>query len=72
MMSNNVQKKLEQYGFAEITVEDGMTKGKAYTKQCSGSRSDCCTRTCSRDQNFVGNTDEWEEFLNVEAGQVQY
>jgi hypothetical protein len=71
-MNNTVQQNLAQYGFAEIAVEDGMTKGEAYTKSCSGERSDCCTRTCKIEENFVGSAEEWEQFLDIEGGQVQY
>lgn len=63
---------LEQDGFEEITVESGMTDGKEYSTSCSGGRSDCCTRTCSRDSNFTASTEAWEKFLQVEGGQIQY
>jgi hypothetical protein len=48
-----------------------MAEGMA-SAGCSGSRSDCCTRVCSKDQNFVASEDAWEMFLELEGGQVQY
>ena len=62
----------EKLGFAEVTIEDGMTTAAAYTAECSGSRSACCTRTCSADPTFVGSSDDWEKFLEVQGGQIQY
>lgn len=62
---------MEKFGFAVVSDEDGMDS-VAYTASCSGSRSDCCTRTCSADANFVENTEAWEQYLAVKGGQVQY
>lgn len=59
-------------GFEEVKIEYGMADGSMYTDSCSGSRSDCCTRTCSRDGNFTASEDAWEAFLKIEGGQVQY
>ena len=44
----------------------------AYTKECSGGRSDCCTRTCSADATFVASDEDWAKFLDVRGGQIQY
>ena len=63
---------LEADGFEEVAIEYGMADGNMYTDTCSGSRSDCCTRTCSRDGNFTVSEDAWEAFLKIEGGQVQY
>lgn len=63
---------LETDGFEEVTVEHGMADGSMYTDSCSGGRSDCCTRTCSRDGNFTASEEAWEAFLKIEGGQVQY
>lgn len=44
-----------------------------YTADCSGDRSDCCTRVCTRDCD--GNRtaeDAWGKFLDVEGGVIQY
>ena len=42
-----------------------------YTNECSGGRSDCCTRVCTRDE-YVSTEAEWGKFLNVEGGVIQY
>jgi hypothetical protein len=62
---------LKTFGFAIVSDENGM-ESVAYTASCSGSRSDCCTRTCSADANFVENAEAWEQYLSVKGGQVQY
>ncbi|HCZ14282.1 MAG TPA: hypothetical protein DHV85_06735 [Candidatus Accumulibacter sp.] len=62
----------EKLGFCEVLVEDGMTNAVQYTAGCSGSRSACCTRTCSADPTFVGSADDWEAFLSVRGGEIQY
>ena len=64
---------LSQHGFEEVSIEVGMGEDLfAYTATCSGGRSDCCTRTCSRDGNFTASEEAWESFLRIEGGQVQY
>ena len=65
-------KLFEQFGFAEVTVEEGMTTASKYTADCSGGRSDCCTRTCNADETFVGTTADWDAFLAVKGGEIQY
>jgi hypothetical protein len=62
---------MEKFGFSVVSDEDGMNS-VAYTASCSGSRSDCCTRTCSADANFAENAEAWEQYLAVKGGQVQY
>lgn len=42
-----------------------------YTADCSGGRSDCCTRVCTRN-DYVSTEEAWGEFLNVEGGVIQY
>lgn len=42
-----------------------------YTADCSGGRSDCCTRVCTRD-DYVATEEAWGAFLNVEGGVIQY
>lgn len=42
-----------------------------YTNDCSGDRSDCCTRVCTRN-NAVASEEEWGKFLEVEGGVIQY
>ncbi|WBF66041.1 hypothetical protein LN040_09880 [Desulfovibrio subterraneus] len=70
-MFKKTDRDMEEFGFAIISDEDGMDS-VAYTASCSGSRSDCCTRVCSADANFVENTEAWEKYLAVKGGQVQY
>lgn len=48
-----------------------------YTADCSGDRSDCCTRVCTRacvkgDANQPATEEEWGKFLDVEGGVIQY
>ncbi len=63
---------LEIDGFEEVKIEHGMADDRKYSDDCSGSRSDCCTRVCSRDGNFTASEEAWEAFLAIEGGQVQY
>lgn len=44
----------------------------AYTKECSGSRSDCCTRTCTRIVDDNSSFEAWEQYLEINAGVLQY
>lgn len=41
------------------------------TADCSGNRSDCCTRVCTRD-DYVATEEAWGKFLDVEGGVIQY
>ncbi len=45
-----------------------------YTGGCSGGRSDCCTRTCTRINDDGQNSalDAWEKYLEVNEGVLQY
>ncbi len=67
-----VHDQFEKLGFCEVSVEDGMTNAAKYTAGCSGARSACCTRTCNVDPTFVGSADDWEAFLSVRGGEIQY
>ncbi|WP_041719078.1 hypothetical protein [Alkaliphilus oremlandii] len=42
-----------------------------YSEGCSGSRSDCCTRVCTRDCKMA-TEEEWGKFLKINAGVIQY
>ena len=42
-----------------------------YTADCSGKRSDCWTRVCTRD-DYVATEEAWGKFLDVEGGVIQY
>lgn len=48
----------------------------SYSKSCSGSRSDCCTRVCTNScmQNEMENSsfEAWEQYLEINAGVLQY
>jgi hypothetical protein len=68
MSANDVQ--FKDMGFVEISIESGMTSATQYTAGCSGSRSACCTRTCRADA--VGTAEDWEAFLSVRGGEIQY
>jgi hypothetical protein len=60
--------KAEDFLFEEI--EESLVLAK-YSDGCSGSRSDCCTRVCTRN-NQVATEAEWGAFLEVNSGVVQY
>ena len=63
---------IETHGFEEIEVSEGMTKAATFTKECSGGRSDCCTRVCDNDATFIASEEDWAKFLDVQGGQIQY
>ncbi len=69
-LSSEQKKQYETNGFVELSMNDETVF--EYSDGCSGSRSDCCTRVCSQDQNFVSSEKDWEQFLEVKGGQVQY
>ncbi|WGV60436.1 hypothetical protein QIH01_04710 [Brevibacillus brevis] len=58
----------EDFVFEEV---DETVMLAAYTRECSGGRSDCCTRVCTRNHE-VATEAEWGKFLEVNAGVVQY
>lgn len=45
-----------------------------YTADCSGDRSDCCTRVCSGgcDDDCIPTEADWGKFLEIEGGVIQY
>lgn len=53
-------------------VEQEKTTMAAYTDGCSGGRSDCCTRTCTRQRTQSSSTEAWEQYLEINAGVLQY
>ena len=58
--------------FEEVTENELFAD---YTADCSGGRSDCCTRVCTRqgDDNYIPATEEeWGRFLDLEGGVIQY
>lgn len=54
--------------FEEIKEEEIFAE---YSDSCSGSRSDCCTRVCTRNHEMA-TEEEWGKFLEVESGVIQY
>lgn len=48
----------------------------SYSDGCSGGRSDCCTRVCTRNGIVNANQDSslqsWEDYLEINAGVLQY
>lgn len=44
----------------------------AYSFGCSGGRSDCCTRVCTRDMFNEEDLKEWDRYFEVDSGVVQY
>ncbi|WP_067178168.1 hypothetical protein [Sulfurospirillum sp. UCH001] len=69
-LTDEQEKEFLHVGFVEIESLEELSA--QYSAGCSGGRSDCCTRVCSQDQNFVSSTNDWERFLEVKGGQVQY
>lgn len=54
--------------FEEILDEEFFAE---YSAGCSGDRSDCCTRVCTRN-NSMATEEDWGKFLEVEGGVIQY
>jgi hypothetical protein len=56
--------------FKEIKFEEVLdqTLVAKFTKTCSGSRSDCCTRTCRPYEE----EQDWGQYMDVYGGAVQY
>lgn len=66
------EKNMKEIQFEEISENEMFAD---YTADCSGSRSDCCTRVCTRDchhGNYVASEEEWGKFLEVKGGVIQY
>ncbi|UTG75235.1 hypothetical protein KCG53_08280 [Neisseria subflava] len=55
----------------EVVNQQATTMAK-YSDGCSGQRSDCCTRVCTRINNEASSTDAWDMYLEVNAGVLQY
>lgn len=60
--------KKDDFLFEEIDNEVILAE---YTDGCSGDRSDCCTRVCTRDGERAPEA-EWGKFLEINAGIIQY
>lgn len=55
----------------QFKVIDNIDTNINYTDGCSGERSDCCTRICTRDSES-NSLDEWDKYLEVDSGIIQY
>ena len=65
-----MNKKLIENDFLFEELDDP-TMFAEYSEGCSGSRSDCCTRVCTRNRQEA-TEEEWGKFLEINAGVVQY
>ena len=62
------------FSFKEIEEKNLEVAGR-FTEGCSGNRSDCCTRVCTRNENSSdekSSLQAWDQYLEVEAGVLQY
>jgi hypothetical protein len=71
-MNNTTEQLFIERGFVELNDEETRKSPHAASAGCSGGRSDCCTRVCSADQNYVASAEAWEQFLDIQGGEVQY
>ncbi|WP_276725296.1 hypothetical protein [Capnocytophaga granulosa] len=72
---NNLLNFSEEFDFHFEVLENTSLEKAKYTAGCSGDRSDCCTRVCTRvyaKDGEVASSEQWEDFLEVNAGVVQY
>lgn len=55
-------------------LNEATSNGAMYTDGCSGGKSDCCTRTCTRRDGTSddGTLEDWDKYLEVNAGVLQY
>lgn len=61
-------------GSLKFEVVEMNDNNAQYSDGCSGNRSDCCTRVCTR-VNVSSNDDSleaWDKYLEVNAGVLQY
>lgn len=60
------------FKFKEVT--EGGGNEAHYSDGCSGARSDCCTRVCTRNNvnSNEGSLKKWDEYLELNAGVLQY
>ena len=58
----------EDFIFEEVDDSEVFAE---YSEGCSGSRSDCCTRVCTRMGEYA-TKDQWGKFVEVKAVVVQY
>ena len=75
IIMNNSLNFSEEFDFHFEVLENTSLEKAKYTAGCSGDRSDCCTRVCTRvyaKDGEVASSEQWEDFLEVNAGVVQY
>lgn len=63
---------MNQFDFSFTEITEVASHAANYTNGCSGDRSDCCTRVCTRNDNSSDSLDSWDKYLEVNAGVVQY
>ena len=56
----------------EVVNKQAIEMATHYSDGCSGSRSDCCTRVCTRINDEASSTDAWDVYLEVNTGVLQY
>lgn len=72
---NNTLNFSKEFDFHFEVLENTSLENVKYSAGCSGDRSDCCTRVCTRvyaKDGGVASSEQWENFLEVNAGVVQY
>lgn len=68
---------MDKLEFEEVGEEELFAE---YTAECSGERSDCCTRVCTRncgdddddDNDEEDSAESWGVFLELAGGVIQY
>ena len=63
-----------EFNFKEVEIGFDEKVGAQYSDSCSGSRSDCCTRVCTKNERASdeGKLTDWDKYLEVDAGVLQY
>ena len=72
---NNTLNFSKEFDFHFEVLENTSVENTKYTAGCSGGVSACCTRVCTRvyaKDGEVASSEQWEGFLEVNAGVVQY
>ena len=65
-----IEKEIKKDDFLFEEVKDQELFAE-YSAGCSGSRSDCCTRVCTKAGEYA-TEEQWGQFLEVNKGVVQY
>lgn len=58
--------------FEVITETHATPDSGRYSDGCSGSRSDCCTRVCTRINDESSTLEAWDLYLDINTGVLQY